>query len=151
MAAQRAKQKFWTMIVLGVGVSAAAAGLGADLHKAQAEPQKDQYADYDDDLMKDLDRTIKYLEPDVSGGNDGGVADDIAVLKQGFVYTAQYFARRGNAPDAVKISNDGLANLAEIQQRYAAKNIEAAAEKARALADSCKACHDVYKPKQARG
>jgi hypothetical protein len=118
---------------------------------ALAEPQKSEYADYDDDLMKDLDRTIKYLEPDVTGGNEAGVADDIAVLKQGFQYTETYFGKRGNAPDAVKISRDGLKALDDIQQSVADKNVDAAAARARDVADTCRACHDVYKPKQARG
>ncbi|WP_456717479.1 MULTISPECIES: hypothetical protein [unclassified Bradyrhizobium] len=121
-------------------------GFGA----AFAEPQKSDYADFDDDLMKDLDRTIKYFEPDISGENDAGVADDTAVLRQGFQYTEKYFTRRGNAPDAVKISQDALKALDLAQQEFAAKNIDAAAARARELASSCKACHDVYKPKQAR-
>jgi cytochrome c556 len=101
--------------------------------------------------MKDLDRTIKYFEPDVTGGNDAGVVDDIAVLKQGFEYTEHYFAKRGNAPDAVKISEDGLKALNEVQHLFTEKNVDGAALKARDVTDACKACHDVYKPKQARG
>jgi cytochrome c556 len=118
---------------------------------AVAEPSKSEYADYDDDLMKDLDRTIKYFEPDITGGNESGVADDLAVLRQGFQYTEKYFAHRGNAPDAVKISQDGLKALDDVQQALTDKNVDAAAAKAREATDACKACHDVYKPKQARG
>ena len=133
---------------------AALAGLGAsvvDMDAAWAEPQKNEYADYDDELMKDLERTIKYFEPDVTAENQSGVTDDLAVLRQGFVYTQQYFAKRGNAPDAVKISQDGLKALDAVQQNVAAQKTEEAAAKAREAADACKACHDIYKPKQARG
>jgi cytochrome c556 len=126
---------------------AALAGAGVAL----AEPAKSEYPDYDDELMKDLDRTIKYFEPDITASNESGVADDLAVLRQGFQYTEKYFAKRGNAPDAVKISQDGLKALDGVQKAFSEKKIDDAAAQARIATDACKACHDVYKPKQARG
>lgn len=125
-------------------------GALAGLAPVAAETTKSEFADYDDDLMKDLDRTIKYFEPDISGGNEPGIADDIATLRQGFQYTEKYFARRGSAADAVKISQDGLKLLNLVQLNVVEKNLDAAAAAARDVADACKACHDVYKPKQAR-
>jgi cytochrome c556 len=122
----------------------------AGMAPVAAETTKSEFADYDDDLMKDLERTIKYFEPDISGGNEQGIADDIVTLRQGFQYTEKYFARRGSAADAVKISQDGLKLLNLVQQNVVQKNLDAAAAAARDVADACKACHDVYKPKQAR-
>jgi hypothetical protein len=122
----------------------------AGMAPVAAETTKSEFADYDDDLMKDLERTIKYFEPDISGGNEQGIADDIVTLRQGFQYTEKYFARRGSAADAVKISQDGLKLLNLVQQNVVQKNLDAAAAAARDAADACKACHDVYKPKQAR-
>ena len=122
----------------------------AGMAPVAAETTKSEFADYDDDLMKDLERTIKYFEPDISGGNEQGIADDIVTLRQGFQYTEKYFARRGSAADAVKISQDGLKLLNLVQQNVVQKNLDAAAAAARVVADACKACHDVYKPKQAR-
>jgi cytochrome c556 len=132
-------------------ITLAVFALLAGFSAALAEPAKSEYPDYDDDLMKDLDRTIKYFEPDISGGNDAGVVDDLAVLRQGFQYTEKYFAKRGNAPDAVKISQDGLKALGAVQKFISEKNTDAAASSARDATEACKACHDVYKPKQARG
>jgi hypothetical protein len=128
-----------------------AVALLATIGAALAESSKSDYADYDDDLMKDLERTIKYFEPDITGGNVAGVADDVAVLRQGFQYTERYFTRRGNAPDAVKISQDGLKALDAAQQAVNASQTDDAAAKARETAEACKSCHDLYKPKQARG
>jgi len=122
----------------------------AGMAPVAAETTKSEFADYDDDLMKDLERTIKYFEPDISGGNEQGIADDIVTLRQCFQYTEKYFARRGSAADAVKISQDGLKLLNLVQQNVVQKNLDAAAAAARDVADACKACHDVYKPKQAR-
>ena len=53
-------------IVKGKLVALALLGAAIGLAAAYAEPQKSDYADYDDDLMNDLDRTIKYFEPDIS-------------------------------------------------------------------------------------
>jgi hypothetical protein len=145
MRSPKAKGKLVALALMG-----AAIGIGGTVCVALAEPQKSEYPDYDDELMKDLDRTIKYFEPDVTAGNDAGVVDDIAVLKQGFEYTGHYFAKRGKA-DAVKISEDGLKALNEVQRLFSEKNVDGAALKARDVTDACKACHDVYKPKQARG
>jgi hypothetical protein len=145
MRSPKAKGKLIALALMG-----AAVGIGGTLRVALAEPQKSEYPDYDDELMKDLDRTIKYFEPDVTAGNDAGVVDDIAVLKQGFEYTGNYFAKRGKA-DAVKISEDGLKALSEVQRLFSERNVDGAALKARDVTDACKACHDVYKPKQARG
>ena len=72
-------------------------------------------------------------------------------MREGFQYTEKYFTKRGNAPDAVKISQDGLKALDAAQREFAAKNIDAAAAKARDVTAACKACHDVYKPKKAGG
>ncbi|SRR6266568_7135952 len=139
------KRKVLVLALLGV-----VAGLAPVLTPVMAEPSKSEYADYDDDLMHDLDRTIKVFEPDISGGNSGGIEDDLAVLRLGFQYTGKYFAKRGTAADAVKISEDGLKLLDIIQRDVAEQKGDAAAELARGVADQCRACHDLYKPKQAR-
>ena len=115
-----------------------------------ADAPKTAFLDYDDDLMHDLDRTIKFFEPDVSGENDQGVADDAAVLRQGFEYTEKYFSKVPTGADAVKISRDGLTLLDAVLKNVSEKKLDAAAEGARNVAETCKACHVLYKPKQAR-
>lgn len=106
--------------------------------------------DYDDDLMKDLERTVKYFEPDITGQNSDGIADDAKVLTEGFVYTEQYFKKKGNYPDAVKWAQDGQAHIAAALKQVTANNYDAAAVEARAAVQQCKNCHEVYKPVTAR-
>jgi cytochrome c556 len=131
-------------------LSFAAAALLATLGGALAQSAKSDYPDYDDDLMKDLERTIKYFEPDIAAGNEAGVADDVAVLRQGFKYTETYFHKR-DKQDAVKISRDGLSALEAAQKSFTEKNLDEAAAHAREATEACKTCHETYKPKQARG
>ncbi len=101
--------------------------------------------DYDDDLMRDLDKTIKYFEPDITAQNAQGALDDAAVLQDGFKYTLDYFSKKGGADDAVQISKDGQSQIAAAIKAVSENNFEAAAEDARAVAKTCRACHDVYK------
>ena len=108
------------------------------------------YKDYDDELMKTLEQTVKYFEPDVGGENLPGIAEDAGILNDGFKYTEQYFTKKGNYPDAVRWSKEGQAYIAAVLKNVQDKNFDAAAEAARGATQSCKNCHDVYKPNQAR-
>lgn len=105
--------------------------------------------DYDTDLMRDLDKTIKYFEPDVTARNASAVKEDAEVLQDGFRYTESYFSKKG-AEDAVKISRDGLASVANVLKFVEQRDFEAAAEAARDTPGLCKSCHDIYKPRLAR-
>jgi len=71
-------------------------------------------------------------------------------LRQGFEYTEKYFAKISTGADAVKISRDGLSLLDTVLKNVSDKKFDAAAEGARSVAEACKACHVLYKPKQAR-
>jgi len=108
------------------------------------------YKDYDDELMKTLEQTIKYFEPDIGGENLTGIAEDATILNDGFKYTEKYFTNKGNYPDAVKWSKDGQAYIASVLKNVQDKNFDAAAEAARGATKTCKSCHEVYKPNQSR-
>ncbi|WP_294535332.1 hypothetical protein [uncultured Rhodoblastus sp.] len=106
--------------------------------------------DYDDDLMHDIERAIKYFEPDISGQNADAARDDAAELRRGFTYTHDYFSKKGNTQDAVEISKQGLQWLDTVLKELDAENYEAAAEGAREVSKACRNCHDTYKPDKAR-
>jgi hypothetical protein len=105
--------------------------------------------DYDNDLMRDLDKTIKYFEPDITAGNADAAKEDGAVLLDGFRYTQDYFSKKG-AADAVEISQKGVALLNGVLQNIEQSDFEAAAAAARDAPQLCKSCHDIYKPRLAR-
>jgi hypothetical protein len=115
-------------------------------NSAYAEHRDVDLHDYDDDLMRDLDKTIKYFEPDITAGNAQGAIEDAGVLQDGFKYTENYFSKKGDADDAVKISREGEEFVASAIKSVSDNNFEAAAEAARGAAKTCRACHDVYKP-----
>lgn len=105
--------------------------------------------DYDDDLMRDLDKSIKYFEPDITAGNSEAAKEDGAILLDGFRYTEAYFAKKG-AADAVEISRQGVKLLDAALQNIEKSDFDAAAIAARDAPQLCKSCHDLYKPRLAR-
>ena len=131
--------------ILAIGALAVASGAAYAADRVTLD-----YKDYDSELMKTLEQTIKYFEPDVGGENLTGIAEDAGILNDGFKYTEQYFTKKGNYPDAVKWSQEGQAYIAAVLKAVGEKNFEAAAVAARGATQSCKNCHEVYKPVQAR-
>jgi len=102
--------------------------------------------DYDDDLMHDVDRSLKFFEPDVTAANADNALDDAGVIRDGFTYSSGYFAKKGGAEDAVKIAQDGISLIDEAVTSIKAKDFAKATEIARKVPNTCRACHDIYKP-----
>ncbi len=108
------------------------------------------FHDYDDELMRDLDKTVKYFEPDITAKNADAAKEDAGVLSDGFHYTEDYFAKKGDATDAVEISRKGAKLIAQARDYVEKADFDAAAAAAREAATACKSCHDIYKPRLAR-
>jgi cytochrome c556 len=102
--------------------------------------------DFDDDLMRDMDTAIKDLEPVVGAKNAVAATGDAELLRDGFKQTEDYFAKKGNAADAVEFARKSEELTATVLKEITANDFDAAATSARALSKSCRACHDVYKP-----
>ncbi|HXY57772.1 MAG TPA: hypothetical protein VEH76_04245 [Methylocystis sp.] len=116
---------------------------------AAAAPTFD-FRDYDNDLMRDLDRTIKYFEPDITARNADAAKEDLDLLAEGFRYTEDYFSKKSGADDAVELSRKGAKIIADVRGLIDSADFEAAAAAARETPNVCKSCHDVYKPRLAR-
>jgi len=106
---------------------------------------------FDDQLMRDLDRTIKYFEPDVTAGNADNAADDAATLQDGLKWLEDYFVNKGpSAQHAVEIARASQLSLASAIKSLNAHDLPAAAVSAREVSQSCRSCHDEYRPEKAR-
>ncbi len=103
-------------------------------------------SDFDDDLMRSMDDSIKDLEPVIGAGNTQGAGDDTKVILDGLKWTEEYFAAKGNTADAVGFARKAEDLTLAVQKALAAKDTEGALTAARTLSKSCKTCHDVYKP-----
>jgi len=132
-------------VVTVLALAAAAPVFGAALHP-EIELNK-----FDDDLMRDLDKTIKYFEPDVTAGNIDGATDDAATIQDGLKWLEDYFAKKGpSAQHAVDIARTGQLSLASALKSLQAHNLEAAAASAREVSQGCRSCHEEYRPEKAR-
>ncbi|KAF2989135.1 hypothetical protein OGR47_15940 [Methylocystis sp. MJC1] len=105
--------------------------------------------DYDNDLMRDLEKTVKYFEPDITAKNADAAKEDAQVLLDGFKYTESYFKKK-DAADAVEISRKGVKLISDVIASVDGNDFDAAAAAARGAPDLCKSCHDIYKPRLAR-
>jgi hypothetical protein len=101
-------------------------------------------SDFDTDVMRGMDDTIKILEPDISAKNVQAASDEAKSLLEGFKWTEDYFAQR-NTADAVQYARDSQALTKEILDHLAKQDFDNASLSARRLSKSCKTCHDVYK------
>lgn len=125
------------LLALFAALSSAPVAAAIDLH------------DYDNDLMRDLDKTIKYFEPDITAKNADAAKEDAEILLNGFKYTESYFDKKG-AVDAVEISRKGLQVVGDAVKNIEQNDFDAAAAAAREAPQLCKSCHDIYKPRLAR-
>lgn len=112
---------------------------------AYAQRRSIDLTGYDDDLMRDLDKAIKYFEPDITAGNADAAIEDAAILEEGFKYTEKFFSGK-DAQDGVQISKDGLGFVAAAVKSAQENDFAAAAASARGAAGTCRACHEIYKP-----
>ncbi|MCR6632865.1 MAG: hypothetical protein NVV74_24030 [Magnetospirillum sp.] len=106
------------------------------------------FSDYDDDLMRSLDKTIKYFEPDIAAKNAARVSEDAELLLEGFKYSEDYFARKGGHPQAVKIAQDGQFHVEAALSAVKNKDFDSAVNSAREAARTCRNCHDIYRSSQ---
>jgi hypothetical protein len=103
-------------------------------------------SDFDDDVMRNMDDTIKGFEPDIAAKNAKAATQDASVLRENLKWTEQYFAAKGNADDAVKWAQLGQEQVDTALKAMASQDFDAASAAARATAKTCHTCHDVYKP-----
>ena len=107
--------------------------------------------DYDDDLMRTLEQTLKYFEPDITDGNLQTYPDDVQLIQYSFGWVKSYFEKKGpEGAKGVVIAQQGLDLLAAVDKDVKAKNFQAAGDKAHQFQQVCHSCHDIYKPNLAR-
>src|ERR1700730_15654748 len=83
--------------------------------------------DFDDDLMRDMDTAIKDLEPVVGAKNAVAATGDAELLRDGFKQTEEYFAKKGNAADAVEFARKSAELTATVLKEISANDFDAAA------------------------
>lgn len=104
------------------------------------------FSDFDDDLMRSMDDSVKELDSNVGGQDAKASLANATVLEDGFAWAEKYFAAKPEAPLGAGYAREGREHLAALVQALEAGNFDAASTNVRAVVKTCKACHEAYKP-----
>jgi hypothetical protein len=96
--------------------------------------------------MRAIDKHSVEVQKNIAAGKADAATADAQELARLYGLMETYFADEGHSPDAVTMSHSGKALAEAIPAALTARNADAAASSALALAQSCNDCHDNYKP-----
>jgi hypothetical protein len=105
-----------------------------------------QDADEFDAWMRTIDEKNQSVQNNVAAKDARAATADAKVLKDTFKQVEQFFTRRGNASDAVELSQRAQERAAEVVKSAGAKDFDAAATQSIRIAETCTACHRLYRP-----
>lgn len=105
-------------------------------------------AEFDPDVMRAMDYAFTDLEPVLGASNADAATENVDILKEGYLWTLEYFTEVRPATDPAKITKEGLAIVESIERLVSDGDFGAAVVSSRKLQANCKSCHDKYKPKK---
>ena len=103
-------------------------------------------SDFNDDVMRGLDDTMKTLDSDIATRNVKSVAADTQSIRESLSWAQDYFAKKGNLDDAVRWAKQGQDLAEAITKSTQESDFDTSLAKYDSLVKTCRACHDVYKP-----
>ena len=96
--------------------------------------------------MRDMDDANKDLQPVLGARNAAAALADAEVIQNVLKQTEAYFTKKGGTENAVKIAQQGETSIARVIKALRESDFDAATAAARAAAQNCRSCHDIYKP-----
>jgi hypothetical protein len=124
----------WKTVIFGPGVLFAASLMFA------------QSADEFDAWMRTIDEKNQSVQRNIANKEAKSAADDARTLQDTFKLVEGFWKKRGNAQDAVDLSQKAGERAAEVAKLIAAKDFEAASAQSIKIAETCTACHRLYRP-----
>jgi hypothetical protein len=101
-----------------------------------------------DEWMQRIDRRSQSIQRNLARKDAHGASVDAEELGDLYGSMETFFARRGDAPTAVKLSKDGRQFAAAVVKSATAGDFAAASQAALEIAHACRTCHLQYKPLQ---
>jgi hypothetical protein len=105
-----------------------------------------QSADEFDGWMRTIDEKTQSVQRNIAAKDAIAAASDGKALQETFKLVEGFWTRRGNAPDAVELSRKAQERAAAVANSAAAKDFDAAATQSIKVAETCTACHRLYRP-----
>jgi cytochrome c556 len=103
-------------------------------------------SDFDADLMRQMDDTVRDLDSGIATRDAKAVATDARFIRESLQSAQDYFSRKGQLEDAVRWASQGQALADALAAAARAGDFETSLKKFDSLVKNCRACHDVYKP-----
>lgn len=99
----------------------------------------------DEDYMRSVEDTQKSLVDHLAGKNAKASTADATELADMFARVEAFYAAKGDAVEAVKLSGKSKDLSSEIVGLVAAKDFASASGKVEEIQRACKSCHNFYK------
>jgi hypothetical protein len=105
-----------------------------------------QGADEFDAWMRTIDEKNQSVQRNIADKDAKAAAEDAKALQDTFKLVEGFWKQRGNAPDAVDLAHKAAERAAEVSKLIAAKDFDAASTQSVKIAETCTACHRLYRP-----
>lgn len=99
----------------------------------------------DEDFMRSVEDASKSLADNLAGKNAKASTADAAELEGMFAQIEAFYVNKGDAADAVKLSQKSRDLSAEVAKLVAAQDFDTATAMANDIQRACKSCHNFYK------
>ena len=96
--------------------------------------------------MRAIDKRSVSVQQRIAARDVGAASEDAHEIERLYGLMEAYFAKDGNAADAVTLSHDGKALAASIPTALQNQDYTGAARAAQTISHACNDCHDTYKP-----
>jgi len=105
-----------------------------------------QSVDEFDSWMRTIDETNQSVQRNIAAKDSAAAAADAKTLDETFQMVENFWKKRGNAPDAVELSQKARQQAAAAAKAIAAKDFDSASAQSIQIAETCTACHRLYRP-----
>jgi hypothetical protein len=105
-----------------------------------------QSADEFDAWMRTIDEKNQSVQRNIAGKDAKAAAEDAKALQDTFKLVEGFWKQRGNAQDAVNLAQKAGERAADVARSIAANDFDAASTQSIKIAETCTACHRLYRP-----
>jgi hypothetical protein len=105
-----------------------------------------QSVDDFDGWMRTIDDKNQSVQRNIAAKDVAASTADAKTLQGTFKLVEEFWTKRGNAPDAVELSQKAQEQAAEVMKAIVAKDYDAASSQSIKIAETCTACHRLYRP-----
>jgi len=103
-------------------------------------------SDFNQDIMRDMDDTVKALDSNIATRDAKAAASEAQSIRDGLHWAEDYFTRKGNVEGAVKLAQEGEGFAESVSKSVSANDFDGALAAYDQLVKTCRACHDSYRP-----